>query len=794
MQFYKKNKWSLKRKLFLLLITLLFVLYYFSLPKNLFDFPYSTAVFDSDSILIGAHVATDGQWRFKSQEKVPIKYEKALLSFEDKRFYYHPGIDILSLLRAVKQNIKYRKFVSGASTISMQVIRLSKKNPKRNLWNKLIEIILATRLELRYSKSEILKFYASNAPFGGNVVGLEAASWRYFGKSAKYLSWAQSATLAVLPNSPGLIHPGANRPVLLHKRNLLLKKMNDQGIIDDMIYQLAIKEEIPPKPIILPQIARHLVDRLSIDKKGGMYFTFINSNLQNEVNGLVRFYQNKMLGNEIYNIAVIVLRNEDGAVLSYVGNTSEARMLKDNYVDMIMSGRSGGSILKPLLYASAIEEGTITPYQLLSDVPIFINGYSPENYNRSFDGAVTVSDALRRSLNIPAVLLLRKYGISKMINRLKDFGFTTINNSADYYGLPLILGGPDVKLWELSGVFSSMSRTLNNYIEKDNRYFCDDFHPPVLLKSNYNQINNPKEEKYLMDAPILSASAIWNTFNIMTKVERPNDDGKWEEFSSSRKIAWKTGTSFGFKDAWSVGVSKDYTVGIWVGNCNGQGRPELVGVKAAAPILFDVFGKMPYSSWFEEPLDDTKEVILCRNSGYIISNNCETADTVFVPSTAVYSEVCPYHKIILTDKSGEFLIPDRCRNELEHKIESRFVLPPLQEYYFKMKHPQYLGMPTKTLGCDNLRTPITNQMEFIYPNFRTKVIIPKEFDGQQGKVVFKLAHRNPKSRVFWHIDNQFIKTTSEFHNIEIYLPPGQHVLTVVDEMGNKLSRDFEVVK
>lgn len=794
MQFYKINKWSLKKKFLLFLFIILLILYYFSLPKSLFDTPHSTAVFDSDSILIGAHVANDGQWRFISKEEIPIKFEKALLTFEDKRFYYHPGFDILSFLRAVKQNIKNRKFVSGASTINMQVIRLSKKNPKRTLWNKLIEMILSTRLEMRYSKSEILHYYASNAPFGGNVVGLEAASWRYFGMSSKYLSWAQSATLAVLPNSPGLIHPGANRHLLLQKRNRLLKKMSQKGIIDEMIYQLAIQEDIPPKPLKLPQIATHLVDRFSIDKKGGMYYTYIDSELQKEVNGIVRFYQRKMAGNEIHNVAVFVLRNDNGAVLSYVGNTQRSEELRDNYVDMITSGRSGGSILKPLLFASAMEEGTITPHQLLSDIPVFINGYSPENYNRSFDGAVTVSDALRKSLNIPAVLLLRKFGISKMINRLKDFGFTTIVKSADYYGLPLILGGPDVKLWELVGVYSSMSRTLNNYIDNDSRYHKNDFHPPILLKPQKTQIVNQNEEKFFVDAPVLSASSIWNTFNIMTKVERPDDDGKWEEFSSSRKIAWKTGTSFGLKDAWSVGVSKDYTVGIWVGNCNGQGRPELVGVKAAAPILFDVFGKMPYSSWFEEPFDDTKEVILCRNSGFIISGNCETADTVFVPSTAVYSEICPYHKTILTDKSEEFLILDKCRNELEYKIVNRFVLPPLQEYYFKMKHPEYLGMPNKTLGCDKLKTHITNQMEFIYPNDRTKIIIPKEFDGQQGKVIFKLAHRNPKLKIYWHIDNEFINTTSEIHNIEVFTLPGKHILTVVDELGNKMTKEFEVVK
>ncbi len=762
----------------------------FSLPGQLFKEPYSTAVFSADSTLIGARIAKDGQWRFENHFKVPEKFKTSLIQFEDKRFYYHPGFDIISFLRAVKQNLSSGKFVSGASTISMQVIRLSKNNPPRTIWNKIKEIILATRLELRYSKEKILNLYAAHAPFGGNVVGLDAASWRYFGLPPDQLTWAQSATLAVLPNSPGLIHPGANRNLLRKKRDRLLLKLKKRSVIDSTTYRLSLSENLPDKPLPLPSLASHLTDRLAGEYKKGRFYTFIDKDLQEQVNKTVEYHQRILRGNEIYNMAVIIVRNSDGAVISYVGNTSEPDNTHNNFIDMIKAGRSGGSILKPLLYASAFEQGTITPYQLLPDIPVNINGYNPENYNRKYSGAVSAEEALSRSLNIPAVILLRRFGITNMINRFHDLGLTTVTESAEYYGLPLILGAPDVRLWELAGVYSSMARTLNNYVENNSRYGTNDFHEPVLLKKKkMNSANNLK-----VDAPVLSASAIWSTFNIMTKVIRPDDEGNWEEFYSHRKIAWKTGTSFGLRDAWSVGVSRDYTVGVWVGNSNGKGRPGLVGVKAAAPVLFDVFDKLPNSVWFETPHDDLKEVAVCHKSGFIASENCGKIDTVLLPQTARYKSICPYHKVFVMDTTEEYLVPDQCKSTLATKLVKRFILPPLQEYYYKIHHPEYKGIPLKEVNCKDGKRKFSSGMEFIYPNDKTKVIIPREFDGKMGRVVFKIAHREPKTKVFWHIDNRFIAETTEFHNIEVLVLPGKHVLTVIDENGDKISRAFEVVK
>lgn len=787
MLFTNLKKLSVKIKLVLATTIVLLIFYAFCLPDPLFDSPTSTIVYSSNGNLIGAHIADDGQWRFKSENELPERIRKSILVFEDRRFFYHHGIDIYRILKAFVQNIRHRRFISGGSTISMQVIRISRKNPARNIFNKILEMILATRLEFQYSKKEIILLYASNAPFGGNVVGFEAASWRYFGLPPDQLSWAQAATLAVLPNSPALIHPGNNRRILLKKRNRLLKNMYALEVIDKTQYELALTEDIPPQPFPLPETAPHLTDKINILEKGNQVVSSISEELQSQVQNIVRIHQNSNESNEIFNCAVIVVKNDNGEVLSYIGNTEDQQKLHDNYVDMIMANRSGGSILKPLLFVSAFEEGLISPKQLLPDIPVNIDGFTPENFNLKYCGAVRASEALSQSLNVPAVVVLKNYGISKFISRLRDFGLTTIIKDAEYYGLPLVLGSPDVKLWELAGVYSSFARTLRNY-NNSGKYYENDFRPPTYSK-NAKKINS-KELDY---APVINAGSIYQLFEILTEVRRPDEEGDWEEFQSSRKIAWKTGTSFGLKDAWSVGVSGDFTVGVWVGNSNGKGRPGLVGAKLAAPIMFEVFSKLPGDKWFEKPFDEMKQVVLCSESGYLISDNCERPDTVMISAKNNNLPVCEFHKKILTDPTGESMIDENCQTAQNSVLSSRFVLPPTQEYYFRVKNPSYKGMPSKRMPCNSDKTSYVKSMEFIYPNKFTRVIIPKDYDGKKGKVIFKLAHNDPDATVYWHIDDKFIKSTTEFHNIEVLIEPGMHLLSATDQNGNQIFRKFEVL-
>src|SRR5258707_2702579 len=372
-------------------------IYYFALPSVLFDDTYSTVLEDKHENLLSAAISSDGQWRFPEGVKIPDKFKDAAVLFEDRRFFYHPGVDPASLGRAIKQNISSGKIVSGGSTISMQVIRLSRKNKSRTYFEKIIEIILATRLELRYSKKEILALYATHSPFGGNVVGLEAACWRFFGRNPADLSWSEAALLAVLPNNPSLIHLGKNRIRLKIKRDHLLDQLAESGKMDSLTLQLAKAEPIPEAPLTLPRLAQHLLSRTVKEGDGQKKIvTTIDLNLQHRAIQIIDQHHQKLKANHVYNAAAIILEVKTGKVLAYVGNTSSGQENNED-VDVVMAPRSTGSILKPFLFAAMLNEGKMLPRTLWADVPTFINGYSPKNFSKEFEGSVHANDALTRS-------------------------------------------------------------------------------------------------------------------------------------------------------------------------------------------------------------------------------------------------------------------------------------------------------------------------------------------------------------------------------------------------------------
>ena len=784
--FFRKHR---KKSLAALAICLIF--YWFCLPKPLFNDPYCLVIEDNSGELLGAHIASDGQWRFPSGDSLPDKFIRAIVEFEDKRFFNHPGIDFLGLLRAFRQNISQGRIVSGGSTISMQTIRLARKPKSRNLYQKVIEMILATRLELRYQKREILNYYAAHAPFGGNVVGLEAASWRYFGKSPYLLSWGEAAMLAVLPNSPGLIHPGRNRTALKNKRDRLLDRLQKRGVIDALSCQLAKEESLPEKPHPLPRLAPHFMDW--VGKKHnyqGRIKSTLNKELQIRNNELVKRHQAIRARNEIHNMAAVVIEVETGAIVSYVGNVIDAGKNHGEQVDIIPAPRSSGSILKPILYALALQEGAILPESLIPDIPMHLGNYRPENFNEKYDGVVSAKTALIRSLNVPMVYLLQEYGLEKFHHELKQIGLSTINKSAEHYGLPLILGGAEVSLLDITNVYAGMARTLGQFYNLSGQYRKDDFRPVSYLA---NKGSNPGNEVLLKEAPRISASAAWFTFEAMQKVERPNSEGEWEYFQSSQQIAWKTGTSFGFRDAWAVGITTKYAVGVWAGNADGEGRPGLVGVKVAAPLLFDIFQLLEASNWFNPPYDEMAQLPICTQSGYRPNELC-TVDTVWVPLGGLKAKPCPYHQRIHLDESKQWQVNSDCESPSAMRHEAWFVLPPVEEYYYKSKNPTYQSLPPWRKDCTNeLVASSTSTMQLIYPEAATKIYVPIDLDGQLSRTVFSLAHRRPETTVHWHIDNEFIGSTKTFHNLELRPEAGSHLLVVVDEYGNRLEQSFEII-
>ena len=766
------------------IVCILLIVYYFSLPRTLFQEPYSTVIESKDGELLGAKIARDGQWRFPAQDSVPEKFKKCIVYFEDEYFYTHPGFNPVAMVNAIKQNRKAGKVVRGGSTLTQQVIRLSRNGKGRTYFEKIIEIILSTRLELRHSKEKILELYAAHAPFGGNVVGLEMASWRYFGVQSYQLSWAESATLAVLPNAPSLIYPGKNQIKLLRKRNILLQKLNNQGIIDSQTYELAIQESLPQKPYDLPQIAPHLLQRVAKNQEGTRLKTTLDITLQNRVNQMAKYYYNQYKQNEVNNLAIIVIDVKTRNVLSYVGNSpTDKNHQKD--VDIIDAPRSTGSILKPLLYAAMLDEGEILPNTLIADIPTQISGYTPQNFDLTFDGAVPAHRALSRSLNIPAVLMLQNYGVNKFYEELQKFKLRDISKPPDHYGLSLILGGAESNLWDLCRTYAGMSSTVDYYTKNKGNYRTKEF-----AELNYDSTVSVDFGSSSQQKTILGAGAIWQTYNAMEEVNRPEGDEAWKFYDSSLKIAWKTGTSFGNRDAWAIGTNSRYVVGVWVGNASGEGRPTLTGVTSAAPILFDVFNLLPRQKWFQTPVQDLAQVEVCKLSGYLAQDDCPKIKQL-VPAKGKTTAICPYHKNIHLDISGKFRVNSSCENVENIITKKWFVLPPVMEWYYKSQHIEYLPLPPFKENC--LGT-ITASMDFIYPKTNNKIYLTKNFNSEVQPVILKIAHSNRETEVFWYVDNVYKGSTKTFHEMPITPTEGFHYITVVDESGYEIRKKIEILR
>ena len=424
-----------------------------------------------------------------------------------------------------------------------------------------------------------------------------------------------------------------------------------------------------------------------------------------------------------------------------MGNASQHRARPGRQVDIARAPRSTGSVLKPLLYCALLQEGSILPNTLLPDVPINLNGFSPQNFDLQFYGAVPAAEALARSLNVPAVHMLRDFGVPKVQELLRNLGMTTLTRDPSDYGLSLILGGAEGTLLDITRIYARLSRCYQG----------------------------------LDTCALHDRTALWYTFDALKEVSRP-DELDWRLVRSVRKVAWKTGTSYGFRDAWAVGVTPEYAVGVWVGNAQGQGVPGLTGARTAGPVLFDLLGLLPrhgsqqnaYAAdgWFLPPVYGeyiTAEV--CPESGHLRGLACERADTLIMPRTAQQSTPCPYHQII----DGE----------------SRFLLPPRMEWFYRQHHPEYRPLS---------RAQSDRQLEFIYPEPGSTITLPRQLDGSPGTIVFNLAHRDPSVQVFWHLDNEYVGETRLIHQLSIAPPPGEHSMTAVDEQGNVTSVRFTVVR
>ncbi|MGZ4010008.1 MAG: penicillin-binding protein 1C [Flavisolibacter sp.] len=730
-----KRKLLLLVKRFLIVVGCLFLTFFllnliFPLPDKI---EYSTIILDKDGQLVNAYLTKDQKWRMKTElNEISPLLRKTIIAKEDKYFYYHPGINFFAVGRAAVMNVLRMRRTSGASTITMQVAR-ALHPAKRNLISKSVEMFRAFQLEWKYSKDEILQMYLNLVPYGSNIEGVKSASLLYFNKYPDHLSLAEITALSIIPNRPSSLVIGKSNDIIIKERNRWLRKFADDGVFPRKEIEDAWAEPLNARRISVPHLLPHLSYKLKTGLGGNIIQTNINLNTQLKVEKLTADYTRGLRLENIKNAAVVVIDNKTHSVVAYLGSASFTDTTDGGQVNGAAAVRQPGSTLKPLLYGLCFDEGLLTPKTVVNDVAVNYNGYAPENYDRKFKGPVTVEYALDHSLNIPAVKTLELLGKDKLINKLSQCNFKQIQRDQRKLGLSLILGGCGATLEQLTGLFSAFA---NN-----GAYFT-----PQYLRSDSSSKR----------VQLLSPAASYMITEILSKVNRPDFPLNWTATEHMPKIAWKTGTSYGRRDAWSIGYNKNYTVGVWIGNFSAVGVPELSGSNSATPLLFKIFNTIDYdsnSNWYEPP-QDCQLRLVCSETGLPPGPYCTNLISDYFIPLISSSKQCNHLEEIKISADSSISFCESCAPTTGYiKRLYRVVDAEMQDYYNQngiafQKIPPHNPDCEKIFKGDGPRiTSPSNGSEY-YIN--TKDPEPLQLKATAGTDVTKL---------YWYIDDRFYKTT-----------------------------------
>ncbi|MBQ3437652.1 MAG: penicillin-binding protein 1C, partial [Fusobacterium sp.] len=557
----------------------------------------------------------------ENKNEIPDILKKTVLFYEDKNFYKHNGIDYPRILKSFMNNIVGGKKM-GASTISMQVVKLLEP-VKRTYFNKVIELIKVKKLERKLTKDEILMLYLNNVPYGSNIIGYSTAIKLYFNKEVKDLSHGEASLLAILPNSPGILNLKRNNEKLLKKRNFLLKRMFEKNILDERQYKFALLENLPTKIHFFenknPQFSYFIKNKYHTN----LVKTTLDYELQKKVENLVKDYSKNMKEIGINNIASLIVDNRTQEVLVYIASHNFEDKKNNGEIDGLQVKRSPASLLKPFLFALSLDKGLISRESLYPDVPIFFNNFYPKNSDNKFRGMVRIEDALIKSLNIPFVKLLEDYKVDNFFYFLKNIDKYDEDNFKKY-GLSLILGTREMKAIDIAKLYMGLAN-YGNFL---------DFN--YILEKNINQNFSVNKASNL-----ISPGAAYITLDVLKNVVRPDNE---KLYSHDKPISWKTGTSFGLRDAWSVGLSPDYTVLVWLGNFSNKPISSLSGVETAGNLLFKIFNLVDFNPKnFEKPLAELKEIEIDAKTGYRKFYDVKSKKINY-PKSAEILRVSPYLK------------------------------------------------------------------------------------------------------------------------------------------------------
>ncbi len=730
---------------------------------------YSLTVEDRQGRLLGAFLADDGRWRLRTDPgEIPERLKRILLLREDRWFYYHFGVNPLALLRAVWQNARSGRRISGGSTITMQIARMMEPKP-RTIGAKMFEAFRAVQLEMKYSKKELLEMYLSMVPLGGNIEGLKSASLLYYQTPPERLNIARLFDLMLIPRDPNGLQPDKNPDRLLAERRRQAQRWIARGFLsrEDSIVIWTTPAAV--QRITPPMLAPHYCFRVkNLVRRGGDVRGALDLDVQRTVERLLSAQLRIWSAKGVHNGAAIVVDNRNRDVLAYAGSGDFGDSLASGQVDAVRALRSPGSTLKPFLYAMLMDAGSLTPKTRLLDVPYDAEGFTAENYDGTYSGPVFADDALRRSLNVPMIRLLKQAGTTPFLQFVVKAGVASLQDQKQKLGLSMILGGCGVTLEELTDAYSSFPNSGR-------------FLPLRYIRDGESDSGVSRQA--------FSPSSAYMVTSILTGLNRPDLPSGFESSVSLPAVAFKTGTSYGRRDAWSVGYTARYTVGVWMGNADNTGNPDLMGGRTAAPLLFDILTSITRTG--EKSIlplpDDISLRDVCTESGKDPTPRCAHRIEDFYSVTRTSRAPCDMCREYLVSPDGTLSYCPSCVGTHAYRVATIVTYPPELLEFWKRSNVTYAAAPPHNPFCTTVSAG--DGPTIVSPSdAMTYYLVSKkqELCLQATPLVDVTTHA-------WYLDDRYLGTVRAGVRWLIHIGGGEHVVCCVDDKGRASKTRFRVV-
>jgi penicillin-binding protein 1C len=748
------------------------------LPDRL-ETPGSAMVLYRDGLPAHVELSPDEKWRIPvAVEEVDPDYVEALVRLEDKRFYMHAGVDPIAVGRAVVQNARSREVVSGASTLTMQLARLVEPRP-RTLQSKVVEAARAVQFEVRLSKDEILAAYLTFVPYGRNVEGIEAASWAYFGHSAAELDPVEIATLLAVPQNPNARYPAPDNAVRLRAaRDEIADRLLAVGALPTGSDEAPLSEEevlaqvkAAPVPDRLRPVPRGILHAAGWLREGRGTPPRLETTLDRGVQALAERvlanHQEEARLEGIHNASVVVVDHRTAEIRALVGSFDFWDAEHGGQIVGFDNPRSPGSTLKPFIYARAIDRGIILPEHLRPDIPVRYGTYAPENYDGRFAGVVRMEEALSRSLNVPFVNLLQDVEVEPFLADLRAMGARHLESTPGHYGLSAAAGGIELTPLEMAALFTTLA--------EDGRY------RPLTA------VPLPRDERQ-----VLSKGAVWLTRRALMLKDRPDFPSRRELSSAPRRIHWKTGTSFGHRDAWAIGSGERYTVVVWMGNFDNTGSIHLVGSEAAGPVLFDLLEGLDDGARGPArlPPADLIEVEVCALSGHLPTEACPRRSTALALVHQVPTEQCPYHHAVEVDVATGQAVTPLCREGRETRVDSYVLWPSAVRRWLDDRSRWQPSRPPLAPGCEPVAH--TEPPRILSPSREETVVLLPGVAASDQEVPLEAESALADASLSWFVDGEWVGSASADERLWWTPEPGVHEVVVLDARGLSSRVEVEV--